>query len=166
MAEFEDGSEEPETKLINTVYKEHGYITLQMEDGARWPPWENVKFKNPPADFYYMPFFQAINQERDMRCGAVGGRDFFQYLQEKALHKYQFGVLQDFLEKYKMDPTFAFLWLQAYTHNDQNLARLYDDDLSSMLGKILKIEKYHNKKIFFPQRSCLTPEPWTRPSWC
>ena len=49
MAEFEDGSEEPETKLINTVYKEYGYITLQMEDGARWPPWENVKFKNPPA---------------------------------------------------------------------------------------------------------------------
>ena len=89
------------------------------------------KFKNPPADFYYMPFFQAINQERDMRCGAVGGRDFFQYLQEKALHKYQFGVLQDFLEKYKMDPTFAFLWLQAYTHNDQNLVKLYDDDLSS-----------------------------------
>ena len=65
-----------------------------------------------------------------MRYGVVCGRDFFQYLQEKALHKYQFGLLQDYIEKYKMDPTFASLWLQAYTHNDQNLARLYDDDLS------------------------------------
>ena len=138
-AEFEDGSEEPETKLINTEYREHGYITFQMEDGATWPNWPGVKFKNPPADIYYFPFFQAIDQARDMRCGAVGGRDYFQYLQEKKLHKYQFDVLYDFLEKYKTAPTFAFLHLQEYTHNDQNLARLYDDDLSSLLGTILII---------------------------
>ena len=61
----------------------------------------------------------------------------FQYLQEKKLHKYQFDVLQDFLEKYKTTPTFAFLHLQEYTHNDQNLARLYDDDLSAMLERLL-----------------------------
>ena len=33
-AEFEDGSEEPEKKLINSVYREQGYVTLQMEDGV------------------------------------------------------------------------------------------------------------------------------------
>ena len=149
--EFEDGSEEPENKLINAVYRQYGYLTLQMEDGATWPCWPNVKFKNPPADFYYLPFYQAIDQARDMRCGAVGGRDFFQYLQEKKLHKYQFVVFHDFLEKYKSDPTFAFIHLQEYTHNDQNLARLYDDDLSSLLGRQyfdMILTKYLKTKIF------------------
>ena len=135
-AEFEDGSEEPEKKLINSVYREQGYITFQMEDGAGVPNFENVKFKNSPSDIDFLPFFQAINQARDMRCGLIGGWGYFQYLQEKTLHKYQFDVIQDFLEKYKATPTFAFLHLQEYTHNDQNLARLYDDDLSAMLERL------------------------------
>ena len=140
--DFYDGSEEPETKLINTVYRQHGYITFQMEDGAGVPNFENAKFKTPPADIYFLPFFQAIERARDMRCGLVGGWGYHQYLQERKLHKYQFEVLQDFLENYKTDPTFAFLHLQEYTHNDQNLGRLYDDDLSAMLGKYFK--------LFFP----------------
>ena len=49
-AEFEDGSEEPENKLISTAYRQHGYITFDMEDGAAWPMWTGVKFNNPPAD--------------------------------------------------------------------------------------------------------------------
>ena len=138
VAEFEDGSEEPEAKLINAVYREHGYITFTMEDGAGEPTFPNTKFRNAPADIYFLPFFQAINQALDMRCGLVGGWGYFQYLQGKKLHKYQFDVIHDFLEKYKSDPTFAFLHLQEYTHNDQNLARLYDDDLSFILGRILK----------------------------
>ena len=127
-------------KLISLVYREQGYVTLQMEDGAGMSNFQapGVGFGNPPADFYYKPFFQAINAANHLRCGQIGTwGNVFQYLQEKKLHKYQFDVLHDFLEKYKTDPTFAFLHLQEYTHNDQNLARLYDDDLSSLLGKIL-----------------------------
>ena len=128
------------TKLISLVYREHGYVTLQMEDGVQMSNFQSpgVGFENPPADFYYRPFFQAINSANHLRCGQIGTwGNVFQYLQEKKLHKYEFDVLQDFLEKYKTAPTFAFLHLQEYTHNDQNLARLYDDDLSFLLGTIL-----------------------------
>ena len=135
-----DPDNESLKKLISLVYRDHGYVTLQMEDGAGMANFQvpGVGFGNPPADFYYKPFFQAVNSANHLRCGQIGTwGNVFQYLGEKKLHKYQFDVLHDFLEKYKTDPTFAFLHLQEYTHNDQNLARLYDDDLSSMLGKIL-----------------------------
>ena len=127
-------------KLISLDYREHGYVTLQMEDGVGMSNFQipGVGFENPPADFYYRPFFQAINAANHLRCGQIGSwGNVFQYLQEKKLHKYQFDILHDFLEKYRTTPTFAFLHLQEYTHNDQNLARLYDDDLSSLLGRIL-----------------------------
>ena len=150
---LEDGRlwvDEQETKLISKVYKEHGYVTFHMEDAAGMATFQvagKVGFKNPPADFYYRAFFQAISEAKDLRCGLIGGwGDVYQYLQEKSLHEYQLDVLQDFIEQYKRIPTFAFLHLAEYTHNDQNLARLYDESLSAMLGMISNID---NKSYFF-----------------
>ena len=150
---LEDGRlwvDEQETRLISKVYKEHGYVTFHMEDAAGMATFQvagKVGFKNPPADFYYRAFFQAISEAKDLRCGLIGGwGDVYQYLQEKSLHEYQLDVLQDFIEQYKRIPTFAFLHLAEYTHNDQNLARLYDESLSSMLGMISNID---NKSYFF-----------------
>ena len=76
---------------------------------------------------------------KDLRCGQIGWYgNVFQYLQERSLHEYQFDALQDFIEEYKTAPTFAFLHLAEYTHNDQNLARLYDENLSAKLGRKIK----------------------------
>ena len=132
--------DEQESKLISKVYKEHGYVTFHMEDAAGMATFQvkgKVGFKNPPADFYYRAFHQAISEATDLRCGLIGGwGGVYQYLQEKNLHEYQLDVLHDFIEEYKTIPTFAFLHLAEYTHNDQNLARLYDESLSSMLGML------------------------------
>ena len=133
LAAWLDGEE---NELISLLYRKHGYLTLHMEDTADMSNFDSSKFKNPPADFDYRPTFQAITKDKGLRCGQIGTwGNVFQYLQEKNLHEYQFGVLHDFLEEYKTAPTFAFLFLAVYTHNDQNLARLYDESLSSMLGK-------------------------------
>ena len=130
--------DEQETELISKTYKEHGYLTFHMEDGASMATFQvkgRVGFKNPPADFYYRAFTLAIAEAKHLRCGLVGGwGDVYQYLQEKYLHEYQLDVLQDFLEKYRALPTFSFLHLGEYTHNDQNLARLYDEYMSATLG--------------------------------
>ena len=136
-----DWLDEDERKLIHLVYREQGYLTLQMEDGAAMENFENSKFRKPPADIYYRPAFQAINEATELRCGQIGTwGNVFQYLQEKSLHEYQFDALHDFIEKYKTTPTFAFLHLHEYTHNDQNLARLIDEHLSSILGNISNID--------------------------
>ena len=124
--------------LISQVYREHGYLTFHMEDCEDMSTFGNG-FDISPADFYYRPYFKAMTEAIDLRCGKIGWYgNAFQYLQEKSLHEYQFAALHDFLEEYKAAPTFAFLHLAEYTHNDQNLARLYDENLSFKLGR--KIE--------------------------
>ena len=130
--------DEQDTKLVTKAYKDHGYLTMQLEDGADMATFQlkgRVGFHNPPADFYYRAWGLAIAQATDLRCGLIGGwGNVYQYLQERYLHEYQLDVLKDFIENYRDRPTFAFLHLAEYTHNDQNLARIYDEYLSSTLG--------------------------------
>ena len=130
--------DEQETKLISKTYRDQGYLTMHMEDGAGMATFQvagRVGFKNPPADIYYRAFTLAIAEAKDLRCGLVGGwGEVYQYLQERYLHEYQLDALKDFTEEYRDRPTFAFLHLHEYTHNDQNLARIYDEYLSSTLG--------------------------------
>ena len=126
------------SKLMTKVYREHGYVTFHMEDSEEMSTFGNG-FESAPADFYYRPFFKALTNRKDLRCGQIGTwGNVFQYLQEKSLHEYQFDALHDFIEQYKTAPTFAFLHLAEYTHNDQNLARLYDENLSAKLGRKMK----------------------------
>ena len=130
--------EELRGKLVSQVYRDQGYLTLHMEDSEEMSTFGNG-FATAPADFYYRPFYTAMRDRKDLRCGQIGWYgNVFQYLQERSLHEYQFDVLQDFIEKYKTTPTFAFLHLAEYTHNDQNLARLYDENLSAKLGRKIK----------------------------
>ena len=129
--------EHKEFQLIPKIYREHGYLIFQMEDSqdmGKWVPGK-LGFRNPPADFYYRAYSKALGDARELRCGLIGGwGQVYQYVQEKSLHEYQLDALHDFIKEYKETPTFAFLHLAEYTHNDQNLARLYDEHLSSILG--------------------------------
>ena len=135
---FNDQLIELRQKLISKAYREHDYLTFHMEDCEGMSTFGNG-FNPAPADFYYRPFFKAMTDAIDLRCGKIGWYgNVFQYLQEKSLHEYQFDALHDFLEEYKAAPTFSFLHLAEYTHNDQNLARLYDEYLSFKLGRKIK----------------------------
>ena len=129
--------------FIPKIYRDHDYLIFQMEDCqdmGHWVP-GRLGFKNPPADFYYRAWDLALADARELRCGLIGSfGQVYQYLQEKSLHEYQLDVLHDFIKEYNDTPTFAFLHLAEYTHNDQNLARLYDDHLASILGNIEDIE--------------------------
>ena len=134
------------TKLLQRVYREHGYLTFHLEDAEDHSTFDN-RFDTSPADFYYRPFFQAITDATDLRCGLVEGYGrVYQYLQERSLHEYQLDVLHDFIEEYKNTPTFAFLHLAEYTHNDQNLARLYDEYLSFKLGEHSRVDNMNLDK--------------------
>ena len=132
------GFTELRSKLMTQVYREHGYLTFHMEDSEVMNTFGNG-FETSPADFYYRPFYKAMVEREDLRCGLIGSYgSVFQYLQERNLHEYQLDALYDFVEEYKAAPTFAFLHLAEYTHNDQNLARLYDEYLAVKLGRKIK----------------------------
>ena len=85
-------------------------------------------------------FFNFDGVPKELRCGLIGNYgSVYQYLQERSLHEYQLDVLHDFIKEYKETPSFAFLHLGEYTHNDQNLARLYDDQLYYSLGNMITL---------------------------
>ena len=51
-------------------------------------------------------------------------------------HKYQIPAIHDFIETYKDTPTFTFIHLAEYLHNDLNMAKHYDHDLANMLQSL------------------------------
>ena len=103
-------------------------------------------FKKPPFNIYYRgPFLAMINEW--VQNQLVGGYDAYACLQEQLLHKHEFRIIQDFIEMYSGTPNFLFCHLNDYTHNDLNMAKLYDDDLRHMLETI--ISNGHLENTFF-----------------
>lgn len=138
--------------LLPSVLRQHGYLTMHMEDAQNMGDFNRagvVGFKNPPADIYYRGPFLAIVKTMFalLRNRLVGETDCFACIQEKMQHKYQLPAIRDFIETYKNNPTFSFIHLVEYLHNDLNMAKHYDKDLANM------IESLHNssalKNTFF-----------------
>ena len=124
--------------LLSYVFRQHGYLTMQMEDVQNMGDFNRkgvVGFMQPPADIYYRAAFWAIVKSNFalLRNRLIGSSDCYACLQEQMQHKYQIPAIRDFLETYKDSPTFSFIHLAEYLHNDLNMAKHYDQDLAKMI---------------------------------
>ena len=125
--------------IIPTIATNLGYVTLLLEDLAVYGTFAKkniLGFTRPPTDIYYRAPFMAMLEEDFglLRNRLVGKADCYACLQEQPVHVPELRVVEDFISMYSAVPSFAHIHLAEYTHNDQNLARLYDERLSSMLG--------------------------------
>ena len=132
--------DEERQALIQDVYRNHGYITLYMEDfqlHGTFARKNTIGFKKPPVDIYYRGPFLAMISEW-VQNQIVGTYDSYACLQEQLVHKHEFRIIQDFIEMYSNAPNFLVTHLNEYTHNDLNMAKLYDQDMRDMLENIIK----------------------------
>jgi len=108
-----------------------------------------VGFKNPPAQIYYRPGLWSLAEKWPaLRNSLIGKFGAYACLQEQMLHKHQFRVLEDFLEMHKEYPYHAHVHLTEYIHNDLNMAKHYDKDLSLMLSRLLRSGALSNTFFF------------------
>ena len=135
--------------LIQSLLRRHGYLTMQMEDTQDMGDFNRkgiVGFKSAPADIYYRAAFLAMVEEKyrykynyptlGVRNWEIGEGGCFACLQEQMLHKYQLPAIHDFIDMYKHTPTFTFIHLVEYLHNDLNMAKHYDRDLAHMIKSL------------------------------
>ena len=94
-----------------------------------------VGLKHPPADIYYRAAFLAMIREK-LQNRLIGKFGAYACLQEDLLHKQELHVIQEFLEMYKATPSLLFLHLSEYSHNDVNMAKLYDQDFLNMMKNL------------------------------
>ena len=128
--------------LLQSLYSQHGYLTLQLEDLQVYGTLtrkHQLGFRRPPADIYYRAPFLAMLQENFgwMRNRLVGKAECFACLQEQLVHVPELRVVEDFISMYSAVPTFAHVHLNEYTHNDLNMGKLYDADLSQMMKRLV-----------------------------
>ena len=124
--------------ILPYILRDHGYLTFHMEDAQTMGDFNRkgvVGFKEQPADIYYRGPFLAIVWANLglLRNSLIGASDCYACLQEKMQHKHQLPVIQDFIDMYKNTPSFAYVHLNEYSHNDLNMAKHYDDDLAKMI---------------------------------
>ena len=129
--------------LLQTMYRDHGYITLLLEDLQVYGTLtrkNQLGFRTPPADIYYRaPFLAMLEEDLGlMRNRLVGKADCFACLQEQLVHVPELRVVEDFISMYSAVPTFAHIHLNEYTHNDLNMGKLYDKDLRQMMARLVE----------------------------
>ena len=129
--------------LLQTMYRDHGYITLLLEDLQVYGTLtrkHQLGFRTPPADIYYRaPFLAMLEEDLGlMRNRLVGKADCYACLQEQLVHVPELRVVEDFISMYSAVPTFAHIHLNEYTHNDLNMGKLYDTDLSQMMARLVE----------------------------
>ena len=104
-------------------------------------------FSKPPADHYYRSTYWPITKERglkgSLRNRLVGKADNYACQQEVPSHTHQFRILRDLL-LHQEGPTFAYVHLNEYTHNDLTMARHYDEPLKQLVTDLSKAGALNN----------------------
>ena len=59
-------------------------------------------------------------------------------LQDEIIHFQEFQVIEDYLNTYKDVPNLMYVHLGQYSHNDVNMAKLYDDELQSLIQALIE----------------------------
>ena len=125
--------------FIQTRYRGQGYTTMQLEDLQIYPTFHREgKFtlRHPPTDIFYAAPFVAIERER-VQNALVGKEGCYACLQEQLVHVSELRLIQDFLSMYRATPTMMYAHLSEYSHNDVNMAKLYDKDLKNMMQTLV-----------------------------
>jgi len=116
-----------------------GWTTLFLEDFQLYGLVREgrMAFSKPPADHYYRSTYWPITKERGLRNRLVGKADNYACQQELPAHTHQFRILRDLL-LHQDGPTFAYVHLNEYTHNDLTMARHYDQPLKQLVTELSK----------------------------
>ena len=125
--------------FIQTKYGGQGYTTMQLEDLQIYPTFHREgKFtlRDAPTDIFYAAPFVAIERER-VQNTLVGKEGCYASLQEQLVHVSELRLIQDFLSMYRATPTMMYAHLSEYSHNDVNMAKLYDKDLKNMMQTLV-----------------------------
>ena len=141
--------DEQRQTIIQTVYKNNGYITAQMEDFQIYGTFGRkgeVGLRQAPTNIFYRAPFLAMAKE-GLQNTLVGKCCAYACLQEQMLHKHQFRIIHDFISMYSEDPSFMFMHFCEYSHNDLNMAKHYDQDLKHLMEQM--IDKNELKDTFF-----------------
>ena len=126
--------------IIQTVYTRHGYTSLHMEDLEIYGTFardKEIGLSKPPTDLYYRGPYMAM-WKMHLLNSLVGTWDCYACVQDELLHVQEFGVISDFMETYSDVPNIMFVHLAQYSHNDVNMAKLYDHDLQSMIQTLVE----------------------------
>ena len=124
-------------------FGDRGWTTLFLEDFQLYGLTRegSIGFSKPPADNYYRSTYWPITKERglggNLRNRLVGKADNYACQQEMPAHTHQFRILRDLLLDQE-GPTFAYVHLNEYTHNDLTMARHYDEPLKELVTELLK----------------------------
>ena len=124
--------------FIQTKYGGQGYTTMQLEDLQRYPTFHRpgrFSLRRPTTDIFYAAPFVAIEREQ-VQNALVG--TCYACLQEQLVHVSELRLIQDFLSMYRATPTMMYAHLSEYSHNDVNMAKLYDKDLKNMMQTLVK----------------------------
>ncbi len=123
--------------IIQTVYTRHGYTSLHMEDFERFGTFardKKIGLSKPPTDLYYRGPYMAMYKMNLLNSPLVPA--CYACLQDELIHVQEFQVIGDFLDAYSDVPNMMFVHLAQYSHNDVNMAKLYDNDLRSMIQSL------------------------------
>ena len=126
--------------IMQTVYTRHGYTSLHMEDLEIYGTFardKEIGLAQPPTDLYYRGPFMAM-YKMNLLNSLVGKSDCYACTQDELLHVQELQVIGDFLSSYSGVPNIMFVHLAQYSHNDINMAKLYDEDLKSMISTLLE----------------------------
>lgn len=115
--------------FIWNTYKQNGYTTCFAEDLPNGGAFQfRLKgFKDIPVDHYLRPFWQMALEsdlKRHSRPYCLGYQ--IGYL-------YQLNYFKDFVRKYSDVPKFGINFHTEFSHDDNNLATVMDDDLANTL---------------------------------
>ena len=126
--------------IIQTVYTRHGYTSLHMEDLEVYGTFardKQIGLSRPPTDLYYRGPYKAM-WKLNLLNSLVGKWDCYACVQDELLHVQEFQVIGDFMKTYSDVPNIMFVHLAQYSHNDVNMAKIYDHDLQSMIQTLVE----------------------------
>lgn len=110
--------------------KDLGYVTAYAEDFRIKSFNYNKKgFWKPPTDFYFKPFYMALQSKLD------NSRDCLGFKHES---EYVYDYMMDYVKTFKGSSFFGLFWANTFTHEDQNLASSMDQKFVEYLMKLEK----------------------------
>ena len=121
-----------------------------MDDMYYWDTFsrkDDTGFSRPPADIFYRATFM-MKSDQEIQNAVVGQADCFACIQEQLIHVPEFRAIEDFLHMYAAVPTFQYIHLSSYSHNDLNYPKIYDEDLEQMMKRLIESGALKNKFLF------------------
>ena len=125
--------------IMQTVYKRHGYVSLHLEDFERFGTFardKEIGLSQPPTDLYYRAAYMAMYKMNLLNSPLIPA--CYACLQDELIHVQEFQVIEDFLNTYADVPNMMHVHLGQYSHNDVNMAKLYDNELQSLIQSLIE----------------------------